>query len=346
MKSRNPPRIATIRDVAAAAGVSTATVSRTLAPDSSGRVSETTRKRVFSAAAKLEYRANFAARSLKTRSTKTVAILAPELSNDFFMTLAEGMERELNAQGYTLLVASSANSVEEEKKWTAMLTGRMVDGIVVIPAGSRGGHLSGRDVPVVLVDRLVEGTNLDAVLSDNEGGAYRLTRALLEDGCRRIAFVGGDPGISSARERLLGYKKALAEAGLREGPVCLNGMGIEAGYRGMERILRSSGPAEALVAVNLLVHLGMQRCLLEQGPAGDHASMPVIAAFDETAYTPFLPACRYTAVQEAAGMGKRAVQCILERIALKKRTGKAPAEAGTGDTEKRIIRFPVTIIRH
>ncbi|MDR2019755.1 MAG: LacI family transcriptional regulator [Treponema sp.] len=346
MKGRNPSRIATIRDVAAAAGVSTATVSRTLAPDSSGRVSEKTRRRVFSAAATLEYRTNFAARSLKTRSTNTIAILAPELSNDFFMTMAEGMERELNARGYTLLVASSANSVEEEKKWTAMLTGRMVDGIVVIPAGSRGEHLTGRGVPVVLVDRLVEGIDLDAVLSDNEEGAYRLTRALLEDGCRRIAFVGGDQGISSARERLLGYKKALAEAGLQDGPVCLDGMGIEAGYRGMERILRSPEPAEALVAVNLLVHLGMQRCLLEQNPAGSRVSRPVIAAFDETVYTPFLPACRYTAVQEAAEMGKQAVQCILERIELKRRAGKVPAEAGAGNAEKRIIRFPVTIIRH
>jgi LacI family transcriptional regulator len=260
------------------------------------------------------------------------------------MTMAEGMERELNLRGYTLLVASSANSVEEEKKWTALLTERMVDGIVVIPAGCRGEHLSGRGVPVVLVDRLVEGADLDAVLSDNEGGAYRLTRALLEDGCRRIAFVGGDPGISSAAERLLGYKKALAEAELEDGPVCLDGMGIEAGYRGMERILRSSEPAEALVAVNLLVHLGMPRCLLEQKAAGGGALRPVLAAFDETAYTPFLPACRYTAVQEAAGMGKQAVQCILERIALKK--GKIPAETRAGDTEKRIIRFPVTIIRH
>jgi LacI family transcriptional regulator len=113
----------------------------------------------------------------------------------------------------------------------------------------------------------------------------------------------------------------------------------------MERILRSSGPAEAMVAVNLLVHLGMQRRLLEWGPVRDRALMPVIAAFDETAYTPFLPACRYTAVQEAAGMGKQAVQCILERIELKKRTGKTQT-VGTGDTGKRIIRFPVTIIRH
>jgi LacI family transcriptional regulator len=346
MKGRGASRNATIRDVAAAAGVSPAPVTRTLARDGAGRVSEKTRPGFFSAAAKLEYRANFAARSLKTRSTKTVAILAPELSNDFFMTMAEGMERELNARGYALLVASSANSVEEEKKWTALFTERMVDGMVVIPAGSRGEHLAGREVPVVLVDRLVEGASLDAVLSDNEEGAYRLTRALLEDGRRCIAFVGGDPDISSARERLLGYRKALAEAGLRDGLVCLNGMDIEAGYRGMERILRAPEPAEALVAVNLLVHLGMQRCLLERGPASGGALKPVIAAFDETVYTPFLPACRYTAVQDAAGMGKQAVQCILERIELKRRTGAVPAEAETGDAEKRIIRFPVTIIRH
>jgi LacI family transcriptional regulator len=349
-------RAATIRDVAAAAGVSTATVSRTLAPDGAGRVSEKTRLRVRSAAAKLEYRANYAARSLKTRSTRTIAILAPELANDFFMDLAQGMERELNARGYTLLVASSANSVDEEKKWVAMLTERMVDGMAVIPAGARGEHLTGHGAPIVLVDRLVKGADLDAVLSDNETGAFDLTRSLLNDGFRRIAFVGGDKNISSARERLRGFRKALSAAGIEAGPVYLGGMGIEDGYRGMEKILRSPRPPEALVAVNLLVHLGMQRRLLEYGGgvsrnvAGnsrrDHrrgGGMPVIAAFDETAYTPFLPACRYTAAQDAAGMGKQAVQRILERIDLKRGgRNQLPKEAAG----KRVIRFPVTILKH
>jgi LacI family transcriptional regulator len=339
----------TIRDVAAAAGVSTATVSRTLAPDNAGRVSEKTRRRVFSAVENLEYRTNHTARSLKTRSTRTVAIVAPELANDFFMDLAEGMEGELDAHGYTLLIASSANSGEEEKKRLSVLADRMVDGMVVIPAGARGEHLktlAERGVPVVLVDRLVEGADLDAVLSDNEAGAFELTRALLTDGYRRIAFIGGDITISTARERLSGFGRALAEGGIRPEPdwIRLGGMGMEDGYRGMRAILNFRRRPEALVAVNLLVHLGMERCLLDQNQPSAGKGAMVIAGFDETAYTPFLPACRYTAAQDAAGMGKQAVQRILERIAVQKNKDRPDAAEET--VKGRIIRLPVRIVRH
>jgi LacI family transcriptional regulator len=350
-------RTATIRDVAAAAGVSTATVSRVLAPGGAGGVSEKARLRVRKAAETLQYRANHAARSLKTRLTRTVAIVAPELGNTFFMDLAEGMERELDAHDYTLLVASSANSVEEEKKRITMLGERMVDGMMVIPAGSRGDHLGIQDrygVPVVLIDRLVEGANLDAVLSDNEAGAFELTRRLLADGFRRIAFMGGDITISAARERFSGFTRALGEAGIRVEPdwLRLGGMGIEDGYRRMETLLASPHPPEALIAVNLLVHLGIQRRLLEDGknrgfragPRGKAGIPPVvIAAFDETVYTPFLPACRYTAAQDAAGMGKEAALRLLERINLRRKAAKVP-DAPPETPEKRVIRFPVTIL--
>jgi LacI family transcriptional regulator len=269
------------------------------------------------------------------------------------MDLAEGIAGELERRGYTLLVASSANSVEEEKKRVAMLAERMVDGMVVIPAGSRGDHLAARGLggtPIVLVDRLVEGADMDAVLSDNEGGAYELTRRLLADGFRRICFVGGDGAISTARERIAGFSRAMIEAGLglQGKTIRSGGMEVRDGYAGMGAVLESPSPPEALVAVNLLVHLGMERRLLECRRRG--RPLPVIAAFDETAYTPFLPACRYTAAQDAVAMGKEAVRRILERIAERKVAGKnpgeraAPAEEGRG--EGRIIRLPVTIVRY
>jgi LacI family transcriptional regulator len=338
---------ATIRDVAAAAGVSTATVSRTLDPDGAEGVSEKTRLKVFEAAACMSYRANPAARSLKTRSTRTVAIVAPELANDFFMDLAEGIEKELSARGYTLLVASSDNSVEEEKKRVAMLSDRMVDGIVVIPAGARGDHLAASNkagMPIVLVDRFIDGAGLDAILSDNEAGARSLTRRLLEDGFRRIAFVGGDTVISTARERIAGFRAAMEEAGFRPNrdSLYLGGMEVDDGFRHMDVILQNNRPPEALVAVNLLVHLGMERCLLARLPRRrGEGYMPVIAAFDESNYSPFLPACRYTAAQDAASIGKEAVQRILERIGQKRKEGDAEKVR-----EPQTIRLPVTIMRH
>jgi LacI family transcriptional regulator len=347
-------RPVTIRDVAAAAGVSTATVSRTLDPDGCGGVSEKTKLRVFAAAANIGYRTNLAARSLKTRSTRTVAIVAPELANNFFMDLAEGIEKELSVQGYTLLIASSDNSVEEEKKRISLLTDRMVDGIVVIPAGSRGEHLSlshTEGIPVVLVDRLVEGTRIDAVLSDNETGSRELTRRLLADGFSRIGFVGGDKTISTARERIAGFKAGMEEAGIHPGKdlLWLGGMGVDDGFVHMDAILKSDRPPEALVAVNLLVHLGMERCLLARLPRRRGGGyIPVIAAFDESDYSPFLPACRYTVAQDITSIGKEAARRILERIKQRKKGGDEVREdqIRTADTEPQIIRLPVMIMRH
>ncbi|GAB1482434.1 LacI family DNA-binding transcriptional regulator [Treponema sp.] len=332
-------KIATVRDVAALAGVSTATVSRALDPGYTEKVASETRERVLAAAVKLNYKANHVARSLKTRSTRTIAILAPELSNDFFMELAEGMEKELDASGYMLLVASSANSQIEEKKRLKVLAERLVDGIVVIPAGPRGEHLqelADSGTPIVLVDRLVEGADLDAVLSGNEEGAFELTRELLSDGFRRITFMGGDLSISTAKERLAGFTRALSEAGIeaKEEMIRLGGMGIEDGYKRMDELLSSVNQSEALFAVNLLVHLGIQRRLQDQRDARF-----AIAGFDETPYSPFLQSCRYTAAQDAAGLGAVAARLVLERI----------VQRSSGEnihTEKRVVRLATRLIRH
>jgi LacI family transcriptional regulator len=336
----------TVRDVAVAAGVSTATVSRVLSRDATlpdGRpvpVSAETRERVYAAAASLNYTMNHVARSLKKGSTRTIAILAPELSNDFFMELAEAMEKELGASGYMLLVSSSSNSAAEEERRLGVLAERLVDGIVVVPAASRGEHIqkiADRGTPVVLVDRLVEGAELDAVLADNEAGAFEAVGALLGEGYRRIAFVGGDVSLSNARERLAGFGRAMAGAGLAAGSEALRlgGMGIEDGYRLTDALLEEDDPPEALFAVNLMVHLGMERRLLEEG--AEAFERVAVASFDETPYTPFMPACRYTVAQPAAEMGVAAARLILARVG-----AESPASA-RGRPE--IIRLPTRVKR-
>jgi len=333
------------------AGVSTATVSRVLAPEISLPVTEKTRERVIAAAEELDYRMNFTARSLKRQETMTVGVVFPELANDFFMDVAEGIEKELLESGYTMLLSSSRNSIEEEKKRISMLADRMVDGMLIIPAGSQGDHLqalSDQGMPMVLVDRIINGTDLASVTSDNEEGTFHLTKALLSDGFRRIAFVGGEITLSSARERLSGYNRALAEAGIQPDPswICLGGMDVEDGYKQMERLFDKENPPEAMVAVNLLVHLGMERFLLNitssktiSKTSYKTSSAPpvVIAGFDESRYTPFLPACRYTASQDAVGMGREAVKQVIEKIREKKLNNKNKKAA------ERIIRLPVII---
>jgi len=337
---------ATVRDVAALAGLSTATVSRAFDPAFAHLVSEESRQRVMAAAAQLNYTKNHVARSLKTRSTKTIAVIAPELANDFFMELTEAMERVFEQAGYTLLVASSSNSVKEEQKRLTLFAERLVDGIVVIPAGDVGEHLNqlGRQgMPLLLVDRLVEGCDLDAVLSENEAGARSLTEALVGDGYREIAFIGGDCTVSTARERLAGYRCAMEDAGLtiREELVRLGGLGIADGYRLMGELLEEQKLPEALVAVNLLVHLGIQRRLLEEQRKGRSLPPIAIAAFDETVYSAFLPLLRYVAVQDVAGLGERAARWILKKI---DEARAAPLAGSINAKEPEIVRLPVTVM--
>jgi LacI family transcriptional regulator len=331
---------ATIRDVAAASGVSTATVSRVLNGDSA--VSPETALRVRAEVERLGYTMNRVARSLKKGSTHTVGVIAPELSDDFFMLLAESMDRELSAWGYSLIVCSAHGSEELEGGRMRLLAERLVDGIVAIPSGGSGAALAAarpEGTPLVLVDRLAEGLETDAVLVDNEGAAYAATMALASEvvarGRRRIGFIGGPLEISTARERYAGWKRAMDEAGLaREGEfTSFAGLSVKSGREAM-RVMRSYDDApDAYFLVNAYVHLGATNYLVSEEPEARSAGVS-FAAFDETPYAPLLRFCRYSVSQPVAEMGARAASILLSRI-----RGELPPE--------RIVeRLPAVLKRH
>ena len=308
-------RNVTIRKVATHAQVSTATVSRVLNDDA--KVTPATRARVLEAVEATGYKVNIVARSLKTSKTKTIGIMAPDLSGDFFMFIAESLDRELSAHGYSLVVSVSHDSPEEEAKRLRHLAERLVDGIVMIPATDKGRHfalLGDFGIPIVFVDRRVTDMESDAVLSDNEGGAYEATKALIQDGYRRIGFIGGKVGISTSIERFAGYQRALDEAGIpvedefvRFGPPTL-----PFGYHAMEEMLGNPDSPEAWFLVNAFCHIGATNYLISD--RSERARSIVIAAFDEMPYSPLLRNCRYAVQQSMAEMGRTAAKLILKRI--------------------------------
>jgi LacI family transcriptional regulator len=333
---KNNDRVgATIHDVAKRAGVSTATVSRVI--NDHPAVAEQTRRKVRSAIESLSYNPNQAARSLKTRASKTVGVIVPELSSDFFMLLVETMERELAVHGYSLLVCSSYENVDEEKRRIGLLTERLADAIVIIPATDRGGHLrpvQSRGTPLILIDRTAAGCRADAVLVDNEGGAFEATSALIADGYRRVGFIGGDPHVSTSLERYKGYRKAMKKAGLamekefvRFGPPH-----VEWGFRAMEEMAGLPKRPEAFFIVNLYTHIGATDYLLSRGRR--YSGGIVFAAFDEMHYSPLLQFCRYAVAQPIAEMGAAAARLVLERI------------NGTRRGEPVVQRLATKLIRH
>jgi LacI family transcriptional regulator len=362
---RNDERIgATIHDVAREAGVSTATVSRVI--NDHPVVSEETRRRVRSAIESLSYNPNQAARSLKTRVSKTVGVIVPELASDFFMLLVETMEHKLAARGYSLLVCSSYENVEEEKRRLTLLMEKLADAIVMIPATDRGGHLhavQSRGIPLVFIDRIATGCRPDAVLVDNEKGAFEATSALIADGYRRVGFIGGDLHVSTMRERYEGYRRAMKKAGLKMEKefVRLGPPHVEWGYRAMREMSELPDRPEAFFIVNLYTHIGATDYLMSRGgrvgggvepldgrrsvrnagsprPRGGVEPRPrggvVFAAFDEMHYSPLLRFCRYAVAQPIAEMGAAAARLVLERIEGRRRG------------EPVVQRLPTKLIRH
>jgi LacI family transcriptional regulator len=328
-------RSITIRDVAVAAGVSTATVSRVLNED--GRVSEATRSRVRDVIDRLGYNMNLVARSLKTRATRTIGVIAPGLASEFFMLLAESMDRELSAHGYSLIVCSSWESVDEEKKRLRLLTERLVEGIIMIPATDQARHLrsvQGRDIPKVFVDRVAKDLAADAVLVDNEGGAFEATRALIADGYRRIGFLGGNLEVSVAKERYEGYCRAMAEASLplEEEFIRFGGLHVESGHRSMAEMLSRPDAPDAYFIVNADTHVGATNYLMTAGRA--HRDRIVFASFDELPFSPLLQFCRYSVSQPIADMGVQAARLLLDRI------------KGTKRPYPEVMRLATRLIRH
>jgi len=325
----------TIRHVAERANVSTATVSRVLNNDP--RVRDETKNAVLEAMDSLGYKINFVARSLKTSRTHTIGVLAPDLSGDFFMFIAESMNRELTLRGYSIVVSTSRDSEEEEAKRLRHLAERLVDGVVLIPIGSSSAYLpqiSALNIPIVFVDRALKGYEADQVLVDNEGGAYDAVHALIREGHRRIGFLGGKPEVTTAGERFAGYRRAMEEAGLEieQRYVRFGHPTLPFGYRTMEEIVKDPDSPDTWFVVNLFAHLGATNYLVSEG--GERARRITFAAFDEMPYSPLLRYCRYAVQQPIAEMGKAAANLIIDRIERK------------GPPEPQIVRFKTRLIQH
>ena len=310
MSKRETP---TIKDVAKLAGVSIATVSRVL--NKLGVVNPETEEKVHKAVAKLNYQPNAVARSLKLARTKSIGILLPEVSNTFFTEIVEQLECLLSPKGYALLVCSSEASVEEERRKLSFLLERNVDGLVIIAVSDEGAHFADIDVPLVMLDRKIEGLDRDVIVSDNRQSAYDVTCRLIGEGRRRIGFLGGDPHVHTSVERYRGFVDALVHHGLtvEERFVLHEGMTMKSGYTMMEKALSFEECPDAFFIVNDMVHIGATSYLMEHAPREIRHSM-AFASFDYLHYAPLLRFCHYAVAQPLEEMAKMAVQILTCRM--------------------------------
>jgi LacI family transcriptional regulator, repressor for deo operon, udp, cdd, tsx, nupC, and nupG len=246
----------TIRDVAEAAGVSIATVSRAL--HGQPRVSEATRRRVLDVAADLRYVASPSAASLASGQTMAIGLVAPFVSRWFFAAVVHGAEELLRSAGYDLLIYSLGTSTaERERAFSGSMLHKRVDAVLVLglhPRPEEATALSAAGRPVAIVGAEVPGWA--SVRIDDEGAARCAVRHLLDLGHRRIGFIGGDrddPLLSALpTDRLLGYRRELAAAGIAPDPA-LETVGrftVRGGMAAMEQLLRLPQRPSAVFAAS------------------------------------------------------------------------------------------------
>jgi LacI family transcriptional regulator len=210
-------RPATLRDVAAAAGVHPATASRALNPETRLLVSEETARRVAAVAAKLGYRPNPVARSLRMRRSHTVGVLIPDLNNPIFPPIVRGLEDKLAAAGYVALLGNTDADTSRERTLFEQMRARHVDGFVLATATQHDRLLAEAaeaELPVVLMNRLSQDYSFPSVSVDNEQGARMAVTHLARLGHTRIAHIAGPQEASTGVGRLRGFRDGMASHGL------------------------------------------------------------------------------------------------------------------------------------
>jgi LacI family transcriptional regulator len=260
-----------LKDIAADLGVSTVTVSKVLRgnPD----IGEATRARVLHRIRELNYQPNMVARALASGQSYAVGLVVPDLVHPFFAEFARSLSGCLRASGYALVLASSEEDPDVERSEMRTLLSRGMDAILVAscqPRTMQNPLLSDGKTPLLLVDRRLDALDANFVGSDDVMVGEIATRHLAEIGRRRIAHIGG-MGTSPSVDRLKGYRKALAEAGIvtpknfvvtRER---FEETGDEAGHQAMQELLSRKVRPDAVFCYNDLTAIGAMQATLEAG---------------------------------------------------------------------------------
>jgi LacI family transcriptional regulator len=309
--------MATLGDVAARAGVSISAVSRVLADAPSARVSEATRQRILDAARDLQYRPNFAGRALKSARTQVIGLVVPDLTNALFTELMHGAEDEAAAHKYTVLLGR-ADDVRPGGEVIARLIGEgRVDGMVVQvgdgvpPAGL--GDLLASGAPIVLINSSYPG-HVGSVALDDEAGARIATEHVLELGHRRVAFANGLPRSFTAKRRRLGYKSAMAAAGVPVPPGYETRLGYTEGNgrAALHRLMALDEPPTAIVVANVNAAIGL---LAEARAMGIRVPRDLSVACVHDSWTAENTWPPLTAVRmQFYTMGRTAVSRVIGRI--------------------------------
>ena len=330
---------ATIRDVAAAARVSPATVSRVL--NGKVEVADELRERVHAAVSRLGYRPNGLARGLRTRATTVLGVVISDITNPFFPLMVRGVEDFAQSSGYSVVLANTDEDLVKERRYLEVAAAEQMAGVVLSPASSRRTDVSvltRHGIPLVTVDRELGGADVDGVFINNHSAAREATEHLAAQGCRRIALISGPSATSTGERRLAGYRAGLRAAGLPSDPDLVKraDFRVGGGYQATLDLLATRERPDGLLVSNNLMALGALQALQENGV--DVPGGIAFASFDGISWARTFRPTLTVVEQPTYEIGRRAAELLLARVGGDRGPARKvvlPAELKVGESSSR-----------
>ncbi|WP_263139611.1 LacI family DNA-binding transcriptional regulator [Pseudomonas sp. RIT-PI-AD] len=308
--------MATLKDVAALAGISYTTVSHVI--NNTRPVSPAVRVKVEAAIARLNYVPSGVARSLKARATSTIGLLVPNGINPYFAELARGIEDYCERNGYSVILCNSDDDPTKQRNYLRILLEKRIDGLILASGGEDAGFaqaLGAVRIPRVVVDRGLDGVEADTLRIDHELGGYLATRHLIELGHRAIACICGPAHTGVAKLRVRGYRRALDEIGLAPPADYLleTDFSSPGGYRAAAQLLDGAAMPSAIFAGNDMIGIGVLRAAAERGLRVPE-QLSVIG-FDDIQMSRYVYPALSTVGQSILRLGEMAAERLLALIA-------------------------------
>lgn len=310
-------------DVAEAAGVSIATVSAFI--NGTAKVSAQLTQRIETAIHEIGYKRNAIARSLKMGTTHTIGLTVPHITNPFFTEVVSVIQQAFDRAGYAVMLFCTDEHLHNQDEQIGLLLDRMVDGLIVARVGDDARFrtiVQNSKIPVVLIDRLCEGVDLDAVVLNNRQAVFDLISYLIGLGHRRIGYISGNVGISTIRERGEGYRQALDTAGLpfSEELIGLGDLHEADGYKAAMQLLMLPDRPTAIFSANNPMVVGAMKAIRDLGLTCPNDVS--VACFDDFPWADVFQPQMTTIAQPVQAIGEQAATLLLERL-----QGRAPAQA-------------------
>lgn len=318
-----------LKHLAETTGLSVSTVSRVLSGKAAAyRISKETQARVHQAAGQQGIVVNEVARGLRLRTTQTIGLIIPDVSNPFFAALARHVEHLARARGYSVLLADSQESSEVEAESVRLMRSRRVDGLVVAPVGLDSQHLqplSDERWPLVLVDRVPSDFNGHGVTCNNHEGARLAVEHLIQQGHKRIVCLQGLPDSSANLERVRGYREALKKARLPVDETLVIGhdYAIETGREAVQKLFagKPNRPTAILALGNLIALGALQALRALRLKVPRHVSL---ISFDEQPWAELIDPPLTTISQPIEALAEHAMELLFQQLQSKDLIQKAP----------------------